>query len=89
MADDKNIKAPDIPAADTGPGTGQPPGFQSRTGETRSQRPHHYQMPDKKLEPEAASPNVSVYNYSEIMKGKKARGTGRLVFPGKSPARHR
>ena len=71
MADDKNIKTPDIPAVDTGPGTGQP---QASKAGPEKQEPKAAPLPeaDKKPEPEAASPNVSVYNFSEIMKGKKA-----------------
>ena len=71
MADDKNIKTPDIPAADTGTGTGQP---QASKAEPEKQEPKVAPLleADKKLEPEAAAPNVSVYNFSEIMKGKKA-----------------
>ena len=70
MADDKNIKTPDIPAVDTGPGTGQP---QASKAGPEKQEPKAAPLPeaDKKPEPEAASPNVSVYNFSEIMKGKK------------------
>lgn len=73
MADDKNIKAPDIPAADTGPGTGQP---QASKAGPEKQEPKAAPLPDadKKLEPEAASPNVSVY--------KKGGGTGGS-YPGK------
>ena len=36
MADDKNIKTPDIPTADTGPGTGQP---QASKAEPEKQEP--------------------------------------------------
>ena len=70
MEDDKNIKTPDIPAADTGPETGQP---QASKTEPEKQEPKAAPLPeaDKKLEPKAAAPNVSVYNFSEIMKGKK------------------
>ena len=70
MADDKNIKTPDIPATDTGPEIGQP---QASKAEPEKQEPKAASLPeaDKKPEPEAASPNVSVYNFSEIMKGKK------------------
>ena len=71
MADDKNIKTPDIPAADTGPGTRQP---QASKAEPEKQEQKTAPLPeaDKKPEPETAAPNVSVYNFSEIMKGKKA-----------------
>lgn len=67
MADDKNIKTPDIPAADTGPGTRQP---QASKAEPEKQEQKTAPLPeaDKKPEPETAAPNVSVYNFSEIMK---------------------
>ena len=70
MADDKNIKTPDIPATDTGPEIGQP---QASKAEPEKQEPKAASLPeaDKKPEPEAAAPNVSVYNFSEIMKGQK------------------
>ncbi len=85
MADDKNIKAPDIPAADTGPGTGQP---QASKAGPEKQEPKAAPLPDadKKLEPEAASPNVSVYNFSEIMKGKKAEERAAHTPEKSSPA---
>lgn len=85
MADDKNIKTPDIPAADTGPGTGQP---QASKAEPEKQEPKAASLPeaDKKPEPEAASPNVSVYNFSEIMKGKKAEERAAHTPEKSSPA---
>ena len=85
MADDKNIKTPDIPAADTGPGTGQP---QASKAEPEKQEPKAAPLPeaDKKPEPEAAAPNVSVYNFSEIMKGKKAEERAAHTPEKSSPA---
>lgn len=85
MADDKNIKTPDIPASDTGPGTGQP---QASKAGPEKQEPKDAPLPeaDKKPEPEAASPNVSVYNFSEIMKGKKAEERAAHTPEKSSPA---
>lgn len=85
MADDKNIKTPDIPAVDTGPGTGQP---QASKAGPEKQEPKAAPLPeaDKKPEPEAASPNVSVYNFSEIMKGKKAEERAAHTPEKSSPA---
>ena len=85
MADDKNIKTPDIPAADTGPGTGQP---QASKAEPEKQEPKAAPLPEayKKPEPEAAAPNVSVYNFSEIMKGKKAEERAAHIPEKSSPA---
>ena len=85
MADDKNIKTPDIPVADTGPGTGQP---QVSKAEPEKQEPKAAPLPeaDKKPEPEAAAPNVSVYNFSEIMKGKKAEERAAHTPEKSSPA---
>jgi len=85
MADDKNIKTPDIPAADTGPETGQP---QASKAEPEKQEPKTAPLPeaDKKPEPEAAAPNVSVYNFSEIMKGKKAEERAAHTPEKSSPA---
>ena len=85
MADDKNIKTPDIPATDTGPGTGQP---QTSKAEPEKQEPKAAPLPeaDKKPEPEAAAPNVSVYNFSEIMKGKKAEERAAHTPEKSSPA---
>jgi len=85
MADDKNIKNPDIPAADTGPGTGQP---QASKAEPEKQEPKAAPLSeaDKKTESEAAAPNVSVYNFSEIMKGKKVEERAAHVPEKSSPA---
>ena len=85
MADDKNIKTPDIPATDTGPGTGQP---QASKAEPEKQEPKVAPLPeaDKEPEPEVAAPNVSVYNFSEIMKGKKAEERAAHAPEKSSPA---
>ena len=85
MADDKNIKTPDIPTADTGPGTGQP---QTSKAEPEKQEPKAAPLPeaDRKPEPEVAAPNVSVYNFSEIMKGKKAEERAAHAPEKSSPA---
>ena len=57
MADDKNIKTPDIPATDTGPEIGQP---QASKAEPEKQEPKAASLPeaDKKPEPEAAAPRA-------------------------------
>ena len=63
MADDKTTKMPEQPGTDTGPGKGTPP------------EPEKTPTPpgaEKKTEQQAASPQVSVYDFAEIMKGKKA-----------------
>lgn len=85
MEDDKNIKTPDIPVADTGPETGQP---QASKAEPEKQEPKAAPLPeaDRKPEPEVAAPNVSVYNFSEIMKGKKAEERAAHAPEKSSPA---
>ena len=63
MADDKTTKMPEQPVTDTGPGKETPP------------EPEKTPTPpeaEKKTEQQAASPQVSVYDFAEIMKGKKA-----------------
>ena len=63
MADDKTTKMPEQPVTDTGPGKETPP------------EPEKTPTPpeaEKKTEQQAKSPQVSVYDFSEIMKGKKA-----------------
>ena len=63
MADDKTTKMPEQPGTDTGPGKETPP------------EPEKTPTPpeaEKKAEQQAKSPQVSVYDFAEIMKGKKA-----------------
>ena len=63
MADDKTTKMPEQPVTDTGPGKETPP------------EPEKTPTPpeaEKKTEQQAASPQVSVYDFAEIIKGKKA-----------------
>ena len=63
MADDKTAKMPEQPVTDAGPGKETPP------------EPEKTSVPPeagKKTEQHAKSPQVSVYDFSEIMKGKKA-----------------
>ena len=63
MADDKTTKMPEQPVTDTGPGKETPP------------EPEKAPTPpeaEKKTEQQAKSPQVSVYDFAEIMKGKKA-----------------
>ena len=64
MADDKTTKMPEQPVTDTGPGKETPP------------EPEKTSIPpeaEKKTEQQAASPQVSVYDFAEIMKEKKAQ----------------
>ena len=61
MADDKTTKMPEQPVTDTGPGKGTPP------------EPEKTPTPpeaEKKTEQQAKSPQVSVYDFAEIMKGR-------------------
>lgn len=67
MADDKTTKTPEQPVTDSGPGKETPPAPQKEP-EKVSVSPE----PEKKTEPEVKTPQVSVYNFAEIMKGKKA-----------------
>ena len=63
MADDKTTKMPEQPVTDTSPGKETPP------------EPEKTSIPpeaEKKTEQQAKSPQVSVYDFAEIMKGKKA-----------------
>ena len=59
MADDKTTKTPEQPVTDSEPGKETPPA------------PLVYPEPEKKTEPEVKNPQVSVYNFAEIMKEKK------------------
>ena len=76
VADDKIAKMPEQPVTDTGPGNDPPP------------EPEKAPTPpeaEKKTEQQAKSPQVSVYDFSEIMKGKKAEE--RVAAPsGEKPA---
>ena len=67
MADDKTTKMPEQPVTDTGPGKETPP------------EPEKTPTPpeaEKKAEQQAKSPQVSVYDFAEIMIRKESRGTG-------------
>ena len=75
MADDKTTKTPEQPVTDTGPGKETPP-TPPKEPEKVSVSPE----PEKKTEPEVKNPQVSVYNFTEIMKEKKAEE--RAVAPG-------
>lgn len=66
MADDKTTKTPEQPVTDSGPGKETPPA-PPKEPEKVSVSPE----PEKKTEPEVKNPQVSVYNFSEIMKEKK------------------
>ena len=63
MADDKTTKMPEQPVTDTGLGKETPP--EPEKTPTPSEA-------EKKTEQQAKSPQVSVYDFAEIMKGKKA-----------------
>ena len=75
MADDKTTKTPEQPVTDSGPGKETPP-TPPKEPEKVSVSPE----PEKKTEPEVKNPQVSVYNFAEIMKGKKAEE--RAAVPG-------
>ena len=75
MADDKTTKTPEQPVTDTGPGK-ETPTTPPKEPEKVSVSPE----PEKKTEPEVKNPQVSVYNFAEIMKEKKAEE--RAVAPG-------
>ena len=67
MANDKTTKTPEQPVTDSGPGKETPPA-PPKEPEKVSVSPE----PEKKTEPEVKNPQVSVYNFAEIMKEKKA-----------------
>ena len=80
MADDKTTKTPEQPVTDTGPGKETPP-TPPKEPEKVSVSPE----PEKKTEPEVKNPQVSVYNFAEIMKEKKVEE--RAAAPsGEKPA---
>ena len=65
MADDKTTKTPEQPVTDTGSG--------KETLPTPPKEPEKVSVspePEKKTEPEVKNPQVSVYNFAEIMKEK-------------------
>ena len=75
MADDKTTKTPEQPVMDSGPGKETPP--------APPKEPEKVSVslePKKKTEPEVKNPQVSVYNFTEIMKEKKAEE--RAAAPG-------
>ena len=75
MADDKTTKTPEQPVTDSGPGKETPPA-PPKEPEKVSVSPE----PEKKTEPEVKNPQVSVYNFAEIMKEKKVEE--RAATPG-------
>ena len=84
MADDKTTKTPEQPVTDSGPGKETPPA-PPKEPEKVSVSPE----PEKKTEPEVKNPQVSVYNFAEIMKGKKveeraAAPSGEKPVPAKT-----
>ena len=80
MADDKTTKTPEQPVTDSGPGKETPPAPPKEPGKV-SVSP----KPEKKTEPEVKNPQVSVYNFAEIMKEKKVEE--RAAAPsGEKPA---
>ena len=84
MADDKTTKTPEQPVTDSGPGKETPPAPQKEP-EKVSVSPE----PEKKTEPEVKNPQVSVYNFAEIMKEKKveeraAAPSGEKPVPAKT-----
>ena len=80
MADDKTTKTPEQPVTDSGPGKETPPA-PPKEPEKVSVSPE----PEKKTEPKVKNPQVSVYNFAEIMKEKKVEE--RAAAPsGEKPA---
>ena len=75
MADDKTTKTPEQPVTDSGPGKETPPA-PPKEPEKVSVSPE----PEKKTEPEVKTPQVSVYNFAEIMKEKQVEE--RAAAPG-------
>ena len=67
MADDKTTKTPEQPVTDSGPGKETP-----SAPPKEPEKVSVYPEPEKKTEPEVKNPQVSVYNFAEIMKEKKA-----------------
>nr|WP_242967645.1 hypothetical protein [Faecalibacterium sp. An77] len=63
MADDKITKMPEQPVTDTGPGKGNP---------SEPEKTPTSPEAEKETEQQSASPQVSVYDFAEIVKGKKA-----------------
>ena len=84
MADDKTTKTPEQPVTDSGPGKETLPA-PPKEPEKVSVSPE----PEKKTEPEVKNPQVSVYNFAEIMKEKKveeraAAPSGEKPVPAKT-----
>ena len=75
MADDKTTKTPEQPVTDSGPGKETPP-----APPKEPEKVSVSSEPRKKTEPEVKNPQVSVYNFAEIMKEKKAEE--RAATPG-------
>ena len=75
MADDKTTKTPEQPVTDSGPGKETPP-----APPKEPEKVSVSSEPEKKTEPEVKNPQVSVYNFAEIMKEKKAEE--RAAAPG-------
>ena len=65
MADDKTTKTPGQPVTDTGPDKETPP-----APPKEPEKVSVSSEPEKKTEPEVKNPQVSVYNFAEIMKEK-------------------
>ena len=83
MADDKTTKTPEQPVTDSGPGKETPPA-PPKEPEKVSVSPE----PEKKTEPEVKNPQVSVYNFAEIMKEKKAEERSIRKFWRRALRRH-
>ncbi|MFR7843265.1 MAG: hypothetical protein ACLU3U_09590 [Gallintestinimicrobium sp.] len=77
MADDKTTKTPEQPVTDSGPGEETPP------APPKSRRRFPFPRSRKKTEPEVKNPQVSVYNFAEIMKERRSRN-GRQLPAGKA-----
>ena len=80
MADDQTTKTPEQTVTDTGPGKETPP-----TPPTEPEQVSVSPEPEQKTEPEVKNPQVSGYNFAEIMKEKKVEE--RAAAPsGEKPA---
>ena len=84
MADDKTTKTPEQPVTDSGPGKETPPA-PPKEPEKVSVSPE----PEKKRKPEVKNPQVSVYNFAEIMKEKKVEERAAAPTAGKSLPRQK
>ena len=82
MADDKTTKMPEQPVTDSGPGKETPP--------APPKEPEKVSVSPEPEKTEVKNPQVSVYNFAEIMKEKKVEArNGRQLPAGKSLPRQK